>query len=263
MPQASIDTRSNEEAFIALLVIAALAFGGLYWVTKTVANYFLGSRLKEDHSGDELCQKPKMSELPRENDTARASTSGIPIEFPKMKDRTYNAKLQQLQSQTPSPQLNLPTPLHNRDQDHATGLSAIRAWEESTTNRIQRQKARKLDQLPALDEPHSTSSNNQEINSILAWEEATMRGFQQEKARRLQRLASIDRQDIKREENVREPVNDWEQAAKRKGAHEKGAQSVRDWELTQKKKRRSRSGGEQKVNTGDDGRGVLWKNGFD
>ena len=205
-PQTPVSTRSNEEGLTALLIIAILAVGGLISVAKGVGNRLLGSRDTGDQHRGESDVKPKMSKTSRNLKSARAGTNAVKIDYPYLSDRIANGKSQNLQLKIPNPQLHLSTSLHDRIGDYAAGLNAIRAWEESTVNRIKRQKSRKLDSLLSLDDnnPHSTGTGKkpQDVCTVLAWEQATMQRFQQEKTRRLQRLSTIEPQEVSQEEKV-------------------------------------------------------------
>ena len=189
--QTSTNNRTNEGILVALLIIATLAIRSLFSVAKTVGNRLLGSK-PEVQRGGRLGQKSKISEMPRDLNASKAGSNAIPIVYPKIEDIENSAKLQNLEPQTPNPQIHLPASLHDRARNHAAGLGAIHDWEVSTTDRIQRQKTRKLDRLPSLDDGRKI----QDIHAVLAWEEATMRRFQQEKMRRLERLSSVDRQEV-------------------------------------------------------------------
>ena len=226
------NNRANEGILVALLIIAILAIGGLFSVAKTVGDRLLGSEPKVQH-GDNLFQKSKTSQMPRDLSAASAGANALPTVYPKIKDSETDAELQTLQPQTPIPQTHLPASLHDRARNCAAGLGAIHDWEVSTTDRIRRQKSRKLDRLPSLDEGQKI----QDIYAVLAWEEATMRRFRQEKIRRLERLSSVDRQEVvSAEEQVDNAVRALGEAAKRKHEREKGLKSVGEWELSQKQK---------------------------
>ena len=244
---------------MAMLIIATLAIGSLFSVAKTVGNRLLGSK-PEVQRGGKLGQKSKMSQMPRDLNASKARANSIPIVYPKIEDSETSVKLQNLQPQTPIPQIHLPASLHDRARNQAAGLDAIHDWEVLTADRIQRQKTRKLDRLPSLDDGRKI----QDIYAVLAWEEATMRRFQQEKMRRLERLSSVDRRETVsvEEEKVGKAVRAWEGAAKRDLEREKGLKSVGKWEMSQEKKR-SLIGTEERADVGDDRRTVLWKAGFD
>ena len=258
MSRTSTNNRINEGMLLALLIIAILAIGNLFAVARTVGNRLLGSKPKVQRAG-KSGQKSKMNEIPRDINAARAGKNAIPPVYPGKEDSKLNAKLQSLQPQTPNPQIHLPTPFHDRARNHAAGLGAIHDWELTTTDRIRRQKARKLDRLPSLDVGQKT----QGIYDILAWEEATMRRFQKEKIRRLERLSLFDRQEVigAEEEKAGQAGRACEEAAKRDVEREQGIKSVGQWELSQEK--RSRIEKEKRAIVEDDRRAVLWKAGSD
>ena len=239
---------------VALLIIATLAIGSLFPVARTIGNRLLGSNPKVQRSG-QFGQKSKMNQMPRDLNAARAGAKPIPTVYPKIQDIETDVKVQSIQPQTPIPQIHLPASLRDRARNRAAGLDAIRDWEVSTIDRIQRQKSRKLDRLHSPDVGQKT----QDIYAVLAWEQATMRRFQEEKVRRLERLSSADRQEvISAEEQVGNAARAWEEAVKRTVEREKGLKTVGEWELSQKRKR-----SQERVDVEGDGRTVLWKAGSD
>ena len=245
---------------VALLIVATLAIGSLFSVAKAVAKAIgtrlLGSKTAEVQHGGNVVKKSNTSETPRDLNAARAIANTNPILYPKIKDSETNPELPNLQPQPPMPQLHLPVSLHDRARNHAAGLDAIHDWETSTTDRIQRQKNRKLDRLPSS---FDDGQKIQDIHAVLAWEEATMHRFRQEKMRRLERLSLVDRREgVSVEEQVGTAVCAWEGAAKRNIEREKGLKSVGEWELSQKKKR-----SQERADIEDDRRTVLWTAGFD
>ena len=259
-PQISPNNRANEGILVAVLIIAILAIGSLFSVVKTVGNRLLRSKTEELQRGGDLGQKSKTSEMPRDLSAASAGANALPTVYPKIKDSETDAELQTIQPQTPTPQIHLPASLQDRARNHAAGLDAIHDWEVSTTDRIRRQKSRKLDRLPSLDEGQKI----QDIYAVLAWEDATMRRFRQEKIRRLERLSSVDRQDVvSAEEQVDNAVRALGEAAKRKHEREKGLKSVGEWELSQKQKQSQIGMGERGADVVHDVRTVLWKAGSD
>ena len=242
---------------MALLIIATLAIGSLFSVTKAVAKA-IGTRLLGSNTGEVQhggnVQKSNTSETPLDLNAARAIAHANPILYPKIRDSETGAKSQNLQPQIVIPQFHLPFPLHDRARNHAAGLNAIHDWELSTNDRIQRQRNRKLDRLPSS---FDDGQKIQDIHDVLAWEEATMRRFRHEKMRRLERLSSVDRREgvsAEAEEEVSKAVRAWEGAAKRNVEREKGLKSVGEWELSQKKKR-----SQERAVFEDDRPTVLWK----
>ena len=255
LSQTSTYNRTNEGMLVALLIIATLAIGSLFSVAKAVGNRLLRSNPEVQRS-DNVDQKSKTSEIPRDLNAARATANAIPTLYPKIKDSETNPELPNLQPQPPMPQFYLPVSLHDRARNHAAGLNAVHDWELSTADRIQRQKTRKLDRLPSS---FDDGQKIQDIHAVLAWEEATMRRFRQEKMRRLERLSLVDRREgVSVEEQVGTAVRAWEGAAKRNVEREKGLNSVGEWELSQKKKR-----SQERADAEDDRPTVLWKAGSD
>ena len=197
MSQTPINTRPTEEAFAALLIIATLGFGGLYVVAKTAGDRFVGSPLTKDKGEtnvDEVEEKLDTS-TDREHHCFRCdgdSTHIVQNDRPQMEVSNDNEKKTPIQTKAQAPQLPRN---HNRHE----GLDAIRAWEVATTDRIQRQKAKKLLQLPSLCQRREIN-RKQGLQAILVWEQSTMSRFQHERKRRLERLSALDQGAIGGEE---------------------------------------------------------------
>lgn len=237
MSQPSIPTRPEDEAFVVSLIIVAIGVGSLFTVGKTVGNYFLGSTTKEkQHRGK----------------------AGL---APEAKKEQYGPRTNK-GDETQKLGRQLPAVYHDRDRAYEAGLKAIRAWEDSSINRIQREKTRRLERLPPLDQPHS-STQKQDLHAILAWEQSTMRRFENQKTRRLDRLLSPDDEDdlASEKEQGRQAVRDWESAARRQVAQDEGLRSVKDWERVEMKRSQSERviGEERSESVENDGRPVLWK----
>ena len=214
MSQPSIPTHPNGEAFVVLLIIGAISVGSLFTVAKTVGNHFLGSKTNEKQHGG----KAGLASAAKKEPLGPRANKG---------DVIQNLGLQ------------LPVAHFDRDRYRDAGLKAIRAWEDSTINSIQREKTRRLDRLPPLDQPHS-STQKQQIYEVLAWEQATMRRFENQMIRRLDRLLSPDVDDqndiASQDEQGRQAVRDWEAGARRQVARDLGLQSVEEWERVRMKR---------------------------
>ncbi len=212
MSQTSIPTRPDGEAFVVLLIIGAISVGSLFTVAKTVGNHFLGSTTNEKQHGG----KAGLAPAAKKKQYGPRTNKG---------DGIQNLGLQ------------LPAAHFDRDRYRDAGLKAIRTWEDSTINSIQREKTRRLDRLPPLDQPHS-STQKQQLYEVLAWEQATMRRFENQMIRRLDRLLSPDDEDdiASQDEQGRQAVRDWEAAARRQVARDMGLQSVEDWERVRMKR---------------------------
>ena len=196
MSQTPINTGPTEEAFAALLIIATLGFGSLYIVAKTAGNRFGGSPLQNEReiNADEVYEKPDTS-TDQEQHCFRCggdSTHIVQNDRSQMEVNQENEKIPSIQTKVQAPQ---PPRDHNRHE----GLNAIRAWEIATTDRIQRQKAKKLLQLPSLCQRREIN-RKQGLQAILAWEQSTMSRFQHERKRRLERLSALDQGAIGGEE---------------------------------------------------------------
>lgn len=231
--QTTNNTRPDQVGLVPLLLITALAIGVLFVVAKTVGNRLIGSILKKDHCGRKAIQGLEMKQGQRPNTIVEFEPSAEPWTIDDgLPDRRPNRSSKHSQSTDPSlqQQQQLPSPQNKRSRDHEVELSAIRDWEETTRNRIQRRKDRMLEELSSFDDPNSTA-REREIHSIQVWEESTLGRMQQEKTRRLQRLSSSEGQNVSGENRVDETVGARSQAATREGAREKISNSVNDWEI--------------------------------
>lgn len=226
--QTTNNTRPDQVGLVPLLLITALAIGVLFVVAKTVGNRLIGSILKKDHCGRKEIQGLEMKQGQRPSSIVEFEPSAEPWTiddgFP---NRRPNRSSKHSQSTHPSLQQQLPSSQSKRNRDHEVELSAIRDWEETTRNRIQRRKDRMLEELSSFDDPNSTA-REREIHSIQVWEESTLGRMQQEKTRRLQRLSSSEGQNVSGENRVDKTVG---AAATREGAREKSSQSMNDWEI--------------------------------
>ena len=197
MSQTPVNTRPTEEAFATLLIIATLGFGGLYVVAKTAGNRFVGSPLQKDRretDADDVDEKPDTS-TDSEHHCFRFDGDSTHIV---QKDRSH-MEINNENNKIPPIQTKVPAPQPSRDHNQHEGLDAIRAWEVATTDRIQRQKAKKIHQLPSLCQRREIN-RKQGLQAILAWEQSTMSRFQHKRKRRLERLSALDQGAIGGEE---------------------------------------------------------------
>ncbi|CAD6582597.1 MAG: hypothetical protein ASARMPREDX12_000982 [Alectoria sarmentosa] len=234
MSQNPTNTRPDEEALVVLLIIAALGFGSMFAVAKTVGKRFIGPALEENGRGSGNDCEPKESKKRPRIGTDRDGTNTFHNTRSKMEDhsltsRTYTPQEPNTHNNNRTSQSLQASPLLSiqRTHDREQGLSAIRAWEEATSSRIRREKTRKLERFLSLDQ--RDINRTQGLEAVRAWEQSTMSRFRQEMARRLERLDSLDQEKINREES-REVVGAWEQASARERAWRNGVKAVRDWE---------------------------------
>lgn len=232
MSQNPTNTRSDEEALVALLIIAALGFGSIFAVAKTVGKRFVGPVSKENQGrGENDLESEESKKRPRIGND-RDGTDTFQNSHSKMKDhslasRTYTPQEPNPHNNNRTSQSLQASPLLStqRTHDREQGLSAIRAWEEATTSRIRREKTRKLEHLPSLDQ--RDLSRMQGLEAVRAWEQSTVGRFHQERARRLERLDSLVQKE------GRGVVRVWERAAMREDSSRNGVKAVGDWEREQ------------------------------
>lgn len=149
-----------------------LGVGSLYAAVKTVGNRLVGSTLQNEYGRNDSAEADWESEATKQHRHDESDTKSIQHDHPRLEDK-HNSAFQHA---------------HNRDREEA--LTAIRNWEDATTSRIQREKARRLERLPSPEQRDPNSKQSRE--AVLAWERATVGRFQQERARRLQSLSLLD-----------------------------------------------------------------------
>ena len=248
MSHNSSHLRPNEEALTALLVVAALCFGGLFSVVKTVGNRFAGSTSKEEEHRNqvswELVAIKKHCRCRIDGD----GTSFIQNNHVSVKDSNNDAKSQTIQT---IPQLLS----SQRNRNRREGSTAIRTWEKATNGHVQREEARRSEHLPSFNQREIF--RNQGEDAVLKWEQSMKSRFQQDRARRLSSLACAEIN----QENGCEAVNAGEPAARRDLSRRRGVEAVEAW--AQDLVHRSRLGGvggrERLPSFEDDGRIVLWR----
>lgn len=189
MSRIPTNTRSDEEALVALLIIAGLGLGSLFAIAKTIGNRLVGSTPDEDERGSGIDQGAEdLKEQPRIGNDRIGKDCSIRNRPSSLEDNNKHRGFQAIQPESQPPQL----PSSQRNHVHEEGLNAIHDWETATTSRIQREKSRRLEHILLLDQRDISRKHGHE--AILAWEQATMSRFRQEKARRLERLSSLDQQ---------------------------------------------------------------------
>ncbi|KAL9134425.1 MAG: hypothetical protein Q9175_004395 [Cornicularia normoerica] len=142
------NSRPDEEALAALLIIVALGFGSLFAVAKSAANRFVGSALKEAEHGsdhDEVDCEPQVTKEQHRIGVDRDGTISIQSGH-SMMEGNNDGRLQKTRAKDEVPQL----PFTQRDLHWEEGLNAIRAWEEATTSRTQRERARRLERYSSI-----------------------------------------------------------------------------------------------------------------
>ena len=210
MSQDSINLRPNEEALVALLIIAALGFRSLFSLAKAVGNRFVGSKLKEAERGndiDEVDLEPEPAEEQNRIENDRDDTPSIQNDDPRVQD-TKGEGSQSIQAEA--------QPLSTKHHlDREVALNAIHARDEDTTSRTLRGEVQRLGSLPSLDW--------RELDrGISRWEPST----------EALRLLSHGRRKINHRKD-REAVNDWEPEdgwdERRDVSQERGMDDARGW----------------------------------
>ena len=222
---------------MVLLIIAALGFGSMFAVAKTVGKRFAGPALEGNKRGSGNDYEPEESEMQPRLGNDRDGTDTSQNTFSKMKDHSLASRIYTPQEPNPYNNNRTSQPLQaspllstQRTHDREQGLSAIRAWEEATTSRIRREKTRKLKRFMLLDQ--RDINRMQGLEAVRAWEQSTVGRFQQERARRLERLDLLDQEEINQEKG-RDVVGGWDQASAREASWRKGVKAVEDWEREQ------------------------------
>lgn len=175
------NSRPDEEALAALLIIVALGFGSLFAVAKSAANRFVGSALEEDERGsdhDEVDCEPQVMKEQHRIGIDRDGT--IPIQSGHlMMESNNDGRVQKTRAKDEVPQL----PFTQRDLHWEEGLNAIRAWEKATTSRTLRERARRQERCSSISqnkfrEAVRAMTNQREISwnegveAVNAWERA-------------------------------------------------------------------------------------------
>lgn len=263
--------RPDEEALAVLIMLAAIGLGSSFALAKAIKNRFLGPLPKKAEYGNNVGKvKLKAEEMKEQvsseldatrlientrsrTDTSSNTTIGIPAVLESLRDEesigrflrdldtigkfsfasnseSIKEVFQRIQAEVQRLQLLSTQRKHDRKQ----AIEAIRAWEQATISRIQREKARRLGRATSLGQHEMSRKYDQE--AVEAWEQSTVGKFRKERVRRLERLPSLDDFRFLRDKII-EALRVWEESKIRgeciEASQKAALDAVRAWEKRQ------------------------------
>lgn len=185
MSHSPIETRPNEEALAALLIVTALSIGSLFSVAKTVGNRLVGSRLKKDVCGTEIDQEPAGTE--EEERGIGVNRDAINVDqndCSRMEEKNTIKSERRQYIHTEAQKLQLLTSHCHRDRDHQKGINTMHTRQKQAMITPPRQSPPQTlnYDIPPPPPPHHESipQTQSHHDAEHARQHATMRRLQRE-----------------------------------------------------------------------------------
>ena len=197
--------RPNEEAFAALLIIAALGFASLFPVVRKATNRFIGSTRKDDECEDGKNDTQRKLEVLHEQTCIEPPQAALPNgNSHTLTDGKTDGQSQHVQYNAQAPAIASA----QRDLNRKKSLNAIRAWDEPMNSRTGHEVLRNSEACSTISQRkrwEATQARKQYtkmreiawsdgVQAVKAWERTMTKEFRREKVDRSE-VTSLDEEN--------------------------------------------------------------------